>query len=202
MKTRKKPKAQAAPATASPKLPNKRRQREETFAREYVLDLNGARAAIAAGYSTKGADVRAAELLRNRRVQELIASLTKAKFGKLDISAERILQELARLAFIDPANLFDEAGSLKPIHRMDEDSRRAIAALDHEKLFEHFGKGQAKHVGAMVKVKLADKTRALQLLGQYRKLFTEKVEFDAAANFTEALARILARKHGRPTGSD
>jgi phage terminase small subunit len=201
MKTRKKPKTKAAPAAGSSKLANKRRQREETFAREYVIDLNGSRAAIAAGYSEKGADVRAVELLGNSRVKALIASLTKDRFGKLDISAERILQELARLAFIDPANLFDEAGSLKSIHRMDEDSRRAIAALDHEKLFEHFGKGQAKHVGAMVKVKLADKTRALQLLGQYRKLFTEKVEFDAAANFTEALARILARKRGRPTGS-
>jgi phage terminase small subunit len=202
MKTCKKPKTEAAPAVGSSKLANKRRQREETFAREYLIDLNGTRAAIAAGYSRKGADVRAAELLGNSRVQALIETLTKDKFGKLDISAERILQELARLAFVDPANLFDEAGSLKPIHQMDEDSRRAIGALDHEKLFEHYGKGQAKHVGATVKVKLGDKTRALQLLGQFRKLFTEKVEFDATANFTEALARILARKRGQPTGSD
>lgn len=105
----------------------------------------------------------------------------------MDISAERILQELARLAFIDPAKLFDEAGEIKPIHEMDEDSRRAIVGLAHEKLFEHFGKGQAKRVGTISKLKLADKTRALELLGKYRKLFTEKLEVTAS----EDLAALI-----------
>lgn len=171
----------------------KRESREETFAREYILDLNATRAAIAAGLAPKSAAVEASKLLRKPKVQALIAELTKEKFGKLDISAERILQELARLAFIDPAKLFDEAGEIKPIHEIDEDTRRAIAGLDHEKLFEHFAKGQAKHVGATIKIKLADKTRALQLLGQYRKLFTEIVEHTAS----EELAALIAEGRKR-----
>lgn len=170
--------------------------RQERFAREYVKDLNGRRSAIAAGYSENGADVVASRLLGNANVKKLVADLTKEKFSKLDISAERILQELARLAFLDPRKLFNESGGLRPIHELDEDTARAIAGLDHEKLFEHFGKGQAKHVGTTSKVKLADKTRALQLLGQYRKLFTEKVEVTGLEGLADKLNRIRQRKHG------
>jgi phage terminase small subunit len=202
MKTRKKPKPAATPAVGSSKLSNKRRQREETFAREYLIDLNGARAAIAAGYSEKGADVRAVELLGNRRVQALIASLTKDKLGKLDISADWVLGELRKLAGYDAGAIFNDDGSLKPIKEWDPSVRAALVGLEHDKLFEHFGKTEAKHVGATVKVKLADKLRALELLGKYLKLFTEKVQLDATANFTETLARILARKHGRKIGPD
>ncbi len=132
-------------------------------------------------------------MLGNVRVKALIAKLTTQKFEKLDISAERILQELARLAFLDPRKLFTPEGELRPITELDEDTARAIAAFDHEKLFEHFGKGQAKHVGNTVKVKLADKIRALQLLGQYHKLFTEKVEVTAS----EDLAALIAEGRKR-----
>ena len=171
----------------------KRAKREAIFAREYVLDLNGTRAAIAAGYSEKGADVAAARLLGNARVKALISELTKKHCDKLDISAERILKELARLAFLDPRKLFDEAGNLKPIGQVEEDTARAIAGLDHQQLFEHFAKGQAKHVGTTHKVKLADKTRALELLGRYQKLFADTVELKAS----EELANLIAEGRKR-----
>lgn len=174
----------------------RRNSREELFAREYVKDLNGQRAATAAGYSERTAAVTASQLLSKPKVKKLVADLTKEKFSKLDISAERILQELARLAFLDPRKLFNESGGLRPIHELDEDTARAIAGLDHDQLFEHFGKGQAKHVGTTSKVKLADKTRALQLLGQYRKLFTEKVEVTGLEGLADKLNRIRQRKHG------
>jgi phage terminase small subunit len=172
---------------------NKRAQREEIFAREYLIDLNGTRAAIAAGYSEKSAETAGRRLYGNVRVKALIAKLTKEKFARLDISGERILQELAYVAFLDPRKLFTPGGELRPITELDEDTARAIAGLDHEKLFEHFGKGQAKRVGNTVKVKLADKIRALQLLGQYHKLFTEKVEVTAS----EDLAALIAEGRRR-----
>lgn len=160
----------------------------EKFAHEYIIDLNGQEAAKRAGYSEKSAHVTASRLLKNAKVQALIAQLTEKKFVKLDISAERILQELARLAFVDIRNLFDADGGLKPVAELDEDTARAIAGIDHEKLFEHFGKGQAKHVGTTAKIKLADKTRALQLLGQYQKLFAERIEVTGDEKLIAALA--------------
>jgi phage terminase small subunit len=175
----------------------KRAEREEIFAREYIIDLNGQAAAERAGYAPKTARITASRLLTKANIKALIAKLTEKKFAKLDISGERILQELAYVAFLDPRKLFTPEGELRPITELDEDTARAIAGLDHEKLFEHFGKGQAKRVGNTVKVKLADKIRALQLLGQYHKLFTEKVEVtaseDLAALITEGRRRAAQR---------
>jgi len=166
----------------------KRAEREQIFAREYVIDLNGSRAAIAAGYSAKGADVRAAELLGNRRVKELIARLTKEKCEKLDISAEWILGELRKIAGYDAGAIFSDDGSLKPIKQWDSSVRTALVGLDHEKLFGRVGRGKAKHVGTLRKIKLADKLRALELLGKYRKLFTEKVEVTASDDLAALIA--------------
>jgi hypothetical protein len=41
-----------------------------------------------------------------------------------------------------------------------------------------------------------------RLLEYYYGKPIENMKLDVTTNFTEALARILARKHGQPTGSD
>ncbi len=49
--------------------------RQEHFCREYVLDPNGARAAVKAGYEPRSAHVQASRLLRNDKVQTRIGDL-------------------------------------------------------------------------------------------------------------------------------
>jgi Phage terminase, small subunit len=53
----------------------KRDLREQLFAREYLIDLNGTRAAIAAGYSPKTAAQAASRMLRRVKVRALLAQL-------------------------------------------------------------------------------------------------------------------------------
>jgi phage terminase small subunit len=177
--------------------PNKRAKREEIFAREYIIDLNGSRAAVAAGYSAKGADVRAAELLGNRRVKDLIATLTKDRLEKLDISAERILRELARLGF---SNMLDylapqEDGSVAlDFSGLTREQAAAIQEIREDKT-GGTGDGERKQI-VRTTFKLADKTRALELLGKYRKLFTEKVEL----TMPEALVQRLLNGRKRASG--
>jgi len=84
--------------------PQKTNARWNIFVREYLIDLNGARAAIAAGYSEKTARAAASRLLTKSNVQELIEKLTAARAQRLDISADRVLWELAKMAF---ANMLD-----------------------------------------------------------------------------------------------
>ncbi len=72
----------------------RRHSRHEFFAREYVKDLNGTRAAIAAGYAKKSAHVTTSELLSKPKVQRMVANLTKKHADKLDLSAEKVLSEL------------------------------------------------------------------------------------------------------------
>lgn len=107
---------------------------------------------------------------------------------KLDVTIERVRTELARLAFFDPAALFRDDGSIKPISELDEDTRRAIAGIDVNELFEGNGEDRAQ-VGYIKKMKLADKGMNLERLGRYLKMFTDKVEVSAA---DELLARLTA----------
>ena len=73
--------------------------RHERFCREYLTDLNGTRAAIAAGYAKKSAKVTASQLLTNPNVQALLAKLMKKHADKLDLSAEKVLSELSSMGF-------------------------------------------------------------------------------------------------------
>jgi phage terminase small subunit len=49
---------------------------------------------------------------------------------RLDISVDRVLQELARIAFFDPRKLFNHDGSLKDITELDADTAAAIASVE------------------------------------------------------------------------
>ena len=166
--------------------------RYDLFAREYVIDLNGTRAAIAAGYSESTATEQASRLLTKSNVKRIVDRLLAKRASKLDVTADRIIEELAKLAFFDPRKIYDADGALIPVKDWDDYTAAALAGIEHDKLFEHFGQGNAKHVGTTTKVKLLARTEALKLLGQYRKLFTERIEVTADDKIVERL--IAGRK--------
>src|SRR5271157_5246902 len=85
--------------------------RQTLFIAEYLIDLNGTRAAIAAGYSRKTANEQASRLLANVKVASEIAERLEKRITKLEITADAVLQELAKLAFFDPRKLFNSDGS-------------------------------------------------------------------------------------------
>lgn len=149
-------------------------ERQAIFAHEYIRNgMNGKKAAIVAGYTERSAASQASMLLKKPNVLAIVRAKTESKLSHLDATADRILLELSRLAFLDTRKLFDANGALKPIHTLDDDTAAAIAGLDHDELYQYFGKGQRKKVGVTTKIKLNPKTQALELLGKYRKLFID-----------------------------
>ena len=170
-------------------MANKRANREELFAREYLVDLNGKRAAIAAGYSESTAEAQASRLLRKSKVKELIAELAKAKCDKLEIKADDVLAELKKLGF---SNLLDYM-RVDADGQMDVDfsrlTREQAVAMQEIIVDTTGGTGDGERRQVLrTRFKLADKLRALELLGKYLKLFTEKVEVTAS----EELAALIA----------
>lgn len=85
----------------------------------------------------------------------------------LPITRERVLREIARLAFSDPRRLFDEEGNLKPVHELDDDTAAAVESIDVSVLPRSSGGHQTR------KVKLWDKKSALAKLGEHLGLFKE-----------------------------
>lgn len=78
--------------------------RQKRFAEEYVLDFNGKKAAIRAGYSPAGAKQQAHRLLTCATVHAEVDRLRRRLVLNADgqgITAERVLSELAKIAFAD-----------------------------------------------------------------------------------------------------
>jgi phage terminase small subunit len=84
------------------------------FCQEYVTDLNGEQAAIRAGYSPKTARFQASDLLTRPNVQEKLAELQAYRAKALEVTAERILAEWAKIAFTEPI----VKGLLKHEHKL------------------------------------------------------------------------------------
>jgi len=68
--------------------------RRERFAREYLIDLNGTRAAVAAGYSPATAAVTASRLLKDAKVRALIGEAQADLMAEADIDAAWVLAAL------------------------------------------------------------------------------------------------------------
>lgn len=163
----------------------KAKMKRERFAREYVIDQNGTRAAIAAGFSKRSAYNSANLMLKNAEVQTLIAELTSKQAAKLDITAERVLNEIAKLAFVDPRKFFNPDGSAIDITELDADTAAALASVKRFEEYEGAGKNR-KFVGYTKEFRIADKGANLERLGKYLKLFTERIELGS-----DPLAELL-----------
>ncbi len=137
-------------------------ERRARFAQEYAKDLNATAAAIRAGYAPKAAHVTGSRLLSDAKVRAEIDALLAKVATANQISVERTMQEIARIAYSDPRKMYREDGSMKPMHEMDDDTAAAIAGVESEELFA--GRGEERvAIGFTRKVKRWDKARALDM---------------------------------------
>lgn len=164
------------------------------FAKEYLANgLNATEAAKASGFSVKTAYSQGQRLLKDVEVARLIASQTEKVMTKLDISVERTLNEVGRLAFLDVRKLFESDGSLKQIDKLDDDSAACIAGLEVSDIWDS-GEGEQKSIiGTLKKIKLSDKGAALDKLMRYHSLYKDKVEVSLDSELAEALSRARKR---------
>ena len=154
--------------------------KQARFAAEYLIDGNATRAAAAAGFGEKGAHAQGSRLLKNAKVAAAITEGHARRAKKLEISAERVLEELAKLAYYDPGDLYDGAGNRIPVNKLDADIRAAVCAVDDD-VQESLGEADAEGIKPPIitrkqKIKMADKIQALDRLGRYLKLLTDKFE--------------------------
>jgi hypothetical protein len=74
-----------------------------------------------------------------------------------------IAEEICRIAFCDPADLFDQDGRLRQIKDLPPHVRAAVASVETVR-------------GGGIKVKLWNKNNALDSLGRWRRMFVELQE--------------------------
>jgi phage terminase small subunit len=183
---KKKPKSalEAARACKSTKLSPK----EQLFVEEYLKDLHQGNAYLRAGYRAKrsSASTGAHILMCKPKIKAAIEAAKAERSRRNEITADRILQEMARLAFLDIGKAFDEGGNLKPLHEMDEDTRRAISGLEVTALYE-----DGENVGKVSKIKLADKRAALVDLAKHSGHFDQKVTVESDGDAISLLVQSV-----------
>jgi phage terminase small subunit len=107
--------------------------RQRLFVSEYLVDLNGKQAAIRAGYGRKTAAHEAWKLLNRRpNIAQAIKDAMKAQEARTGISADKALEEIARIAFSDVGRLLetkDGEVNVKDLASLSAADRAAIARI-------------------------------------------------------------------------
>lgn len=165
---------------------------QRLFAHEYMIDQNATQAAIRAGYSERSAPQYAHELLKTPKVKELVDQLSSERLERLKVSSDDVLRELLFIAKSDLRKLFDENGALKQTYDWPDEIAASVSSLDIEDLFEGYGQDRTQ-IGYTKKIKLWDKTKALELLGRHLKLFTDKLEVEGDLSIAETMRKARER---------
>jgi len=142
----------------------KLRPKQQRFIDEYLLDLNATQAAIRAGYSVKTAASVGAENLRKPQIAEAITKAKASRSDRTGIDADWLLKRLAEEADADMADLYSDDGSLKPVREWPIIWRKGlVAGVDVMQMQPTEG----RPTSSVVKVKLSDRTRRLELIGRH-----------------------------------
>ena len=159
--------------------------KQQRFCEEYLIDLNATQAAIRAGYSVKTANEQGARLLVNVSVSREIERLQAVQSRRTGITADRVIRELAKIAFVDPDRVINADDGTIKADATDED-KAAIQGVKVKRSSSVNGDSFENEV------RLYDKTKALELLGKHLGLFTDKVDLNVTQPIVVSGGEALA----------
>ena len=154
------------------------KERQIKFVEEYLKDLNASAAAIRAGYSKKYAGVNADKLLKNTKIKASIQTAIEARAKRTEITQDRVLLEIARLAFNDPRKAFDENGALKPIQEWPDEVAAAVSSIKINEITDSEG----NHIGETKEIKFWDKGKQIELAGRHLGMWNDKLTLGGDKN--------------------
>lgn len=121
--------------------------------------------------------------LRNRKLKQNIRK--RLKGTQWDELASDVIEETMKLAFFDIGEIYHADGTMKGVEEMDPDTRAAVTGVD---VTEHYDR-EGNLVTTNTKKKLADKLRALEMLGKWLRLFADRLEVEGVDDLAARLAR-------------
>lgn len=143
--------------------------KQRRFVDEYLVDCNATQAAIRAGYSAKTAANIGHENLRKPEIAQAIQEGLEAASVRTGVTLDRVLLELARIAFSDVRKVASWGANgaiLRESNTIEDDAAAAIAEVSQTT-------GQ---FGPAVKVKLWNKNDALKQLREHLTTNADKGE--------------------------
>jgi len=146
--------------------------KQKRFVEEYLIDLNATQAAIRAGYSAKTANEQGARLLANVSVQDVVSRKMAERSKRTGISQDRIVLELARIAFMKMTDIVNADGEINT--GATDDDLACIESIKYKKSESDTGYSEEREV------KVASKLKALELLGKHMGMWNDKLDVNVA----------------------
>ena len=143
--------------------------KQARFVEEYLFDLNAAQAAIRAGYRADNARSIGFENLTKPDIREAIEAAQRERSARTGITADRVVQEIARVAFSSLRDVMawgPTGASVLPDDKITPDAAAAIAEITE--------------TNAGIKIKLHNKVAALEQLAKHVGLYQDRSPPSAA----------------------
>lgn len=146
--------------------------KQERFCQEYVIDYNGTKAALRAGYQERSARQQASRLLTNAAVLARVRELQKEQVERLAISQDYVVLQLLET--------YQRCLEVTPVLKFDSDLGEMVET----------GKYQFDSKGAL---------RALELIGKHLGMYNDKLQVTGQVN-TGQLDNVLKQLRGGGSG--
>mgnify|MGYP003262716988 FL=1 len=146
-------------------------KKQKRFVEEYLIDLNATQAAIRAGYSPDTAQQMGSENLSKPVIKNAIDKVIAERSRRTGINQDRVIQEIAKLAFLNPIDVIDmDEATIKG--EANRDDTACIASVKVKVIPGEDGNITEREV------KTYDKLKALELLGKHLGMFTDKLKME------------------------
>lgn len=164
-------------------------KKQKVFVEEYLIDLNATQAAIRAGYSPETAQEQSSRLLSNVMVQNAIAKAMAERSRRTGINQDRIILELAKIALVNPGKVINTKDATIE-ENATEDDLAAVQSVKVKKSYSETGETTEREV------RMADKVRALELLGRHLGMWNDKLQVSGLETEKSKLDDILQQMRG------
>lgn len=189
--------------------------KQRAFVREYLIDLNATQAAIRAGYSEDTAYSQGQRLLKNVEVKAAIDAAMKLRADRTNITADRVLKELAKIGFADirkavkwQSSLINEddnpdGGDIAIIKTIVTNQVQLVSSEDIDDETAAAISEISQNTSGGLKIKLHDKRAALVDIGKHIGMFTDKVQISGDPdNPLQTVSRVELVAPGHGNSSD
>ena len=137
--------------------------RQQLFVRYYLQSFNASEAARRAGYGPRFPSQQASKVMASPLVQAEIQQRMAVLTSKLDVTAERVIAEMCKIAFSDFSEVAEwgpNGLSLKESSGLDPSAAASVRTIAEK--HTKYGKSLA--------VQLHDKVKALHTLGRWLRI--------------------------------
>lgn len=159
--------------------------KQQRFVDEYLIDLNATQAAIRAGYSPSTAKDIGCQNLAKLNISEAIDKALAARSRRTGITQDRVLRELAKIAFVNANDVIDPDSATVRADATEEDLA-CIQAVKVKTSESEMGSSSEREI------KLYDKMRALEMLGKHLGLFDKRGQDSSNGEKNNLLEAIAA----------